>query len=363
MRTLLTKQRFVKSIALLCCMAVAISCKKTGIEAIPDAAVINPITDFEIIKDPNDAFKFSFKNLSSKHKKLEWRFGDDSLTTETNPTHLYPTTGKYLMNLTSYSETGHKSRKQVDISILTDSVVKITTQKTSVANQVKFGLIVKAPVASVLWTFKDVTPAVTSTALDPVRTYAPGTFNTFTLKITTTGGSVINITSNNATTEGVLQDIVQLREGYEVSAENYYGANENSAKLLDNNLETKWTMGGRDGRLFTFPLLATLNFESKQTIKLYAIGNSNDNPNRDPKTWSLQGSNDGVTWEILDTRAMTKNFYDQMTALGATTDAQRYKQLFYYAIASPKAFFKYRLAIASNFGDAAMQLNELRLYR
>ncbi|MES2426329.1 MAG: PKD domain-containing protein [Bacteroidota bacterium] len=357
-------KHLLKTGALLFCLATVVSCKKTP-DAIPpaDPVTVNSISDFEFVQDPADAFKFSFKNLSTKYKRVEWRFGDDTLTTEINPTHIYTATGKFSVILRTISETGSASQKLVDINIKPDSVIRITTAKTGVPNQIKFGITTKSPVASVLWTFNDSKPAVTSTDLNPVRTYVPGAFNTVTVQITTTNGSVATLTTNNATTEGLMQEITAARDNYTTSAENILNTNENSPKLLDGNMETKYTMGGKDGRLFTYPLIITLNYSTPQAVKSYCIGSSNDNPPRDPKTWSVQGSNDGVTWETLDTRAMTKNFYDQMTALGAINDTQRYKQLFFYNIATPKAFTKYRWVINSNFGDAAMQVNEFKLYK
>ncbi|MFD2146383.1 hypothetical protein [Mucilaginibacter antarcticus] len=199
--------------------------------------------------------------------------------------------------------------------------------------------------------------------LAPVRTYVPGSFNTVSAKITTNDGSTATVSRNTATTEGFLLDITQARDSYTVSADNALNIAESSKNLLDNNVETKFTMGGKDGRLFTYPLMTTLIYRDKQAVKTYAVSNSNDLPARDPKSWNLQGSDDGVTWEILDTRVMTKNFYDQMTALGATTDLQRFKKLFYYAIANPKPFKMYRWAITSNWGDAALQTNDFRLYK
>ncbi|GAB3920881.1 PKD domain-containing protein [Mucilaginibacter myungsuensis] len=362
MKKMLTNARNLRALLFAGCLIGASACKKTDLIVLPEPNVVNPITDFEITRDPNDIFKYTFKNKSEKFKKLEWRFGDDTLKTDSNPTHRYFTTGKYLMNLTTISATGHRSKKQIDINIHPDSVMRITTQKLP-GNQIRYGLVAKAPIGSVTWTFNEVSPAVTTTEANPVRTYEPGTFNTFTVKVTTVAGSTVSITSNNATAEGVLQDITQLREGYTISAENTYGANENSTKLLDGSVETKLTMGGRDGRWFTYPLQVSLNYTVAQTVKMYCIGNANDLPNRDVKSWSVQGSNDGITWEILDQRVMAKTFFAQMTDKGATTDAQRYKKLFFYAIADPKPFFKYRLSIESNWGEAAVHISEFRIYR
>jgi PKD repeat protein len=364
MKTSFSKIVSIKQLAIAAAMLLGLAaCKKPLEDIITEPVVVFPISNFELVPDPTDPFKFTFKSLSSQFKKIEWRFGDDSVSTEVSPTHIFATTGKYQVDLKTTSSTGNTSRMFYDINIIPDSVTKITVEKTGVLNQVKLGLISKAQIKSVLWTFSDVTPEVTSTSLTPLRIYVPGAFNLVTAKITTVNGSIFSVSRNNVTTEGLLQDITLSRDSYTTSAENFYAAGENSTMLMDGNILTKYTMGGRDGRLFTYPLIITINYAEAQLVKTYCIGSSNDNPPRDPKTWTVQGSNDGVNWEILDTRAMTKNFYDQMTALGATNDTQRYKQLFFYGIATPKAFTKYRWVINSNFGDAAMQVNEFKLYK
>ncbi|NIP92378.1 MAG: hypothetical protein GWO24_02425, partial [Akkermansiaceae bacterium] len=38
------------------------------------------------------------------------------------------------------------------------------------------------------------------------------------------------------------------------------------------------------------------------TIDSYAFATANDAPERDPITWSFQGSGDGVNWTTLDVR-------------------------------------------------------------
>ena len=359
----LSVKNLLKTLTFLFCLAAFISCEKSINEVVPDPAIINPLTDFEMIKDPNNAFKYTFRNLSSKYKRVEWRFGDDTLNTNIDVTHTYATTGQYNVELRTYSETGNTSRKLMKVDIFPDSVFEITQKKTNVPDQIELGLKVKGTIKSVLWTFNDVIPATTSTALNPLRTYVPGKFNTLSAKVTTVDGSVATVTRTNATSSGFVRDITQEREDYTVSAENTALVTENSVRILDNNVESKFVIGGKDGRLFTYPYIVTINYKTPQVVKIYAVGNSNDLPARDPKAWNVQGSNDGVNWEVLDTRLMAKNFYTQMTDLGATTDVQRYKQLFNYAIANPKSFTKYRWVITANWGEAAMQINDFRLYK
>lgn len=340
------------------------SCKSTPEEFMPDPAIVNPLTDFEYTKDPDNAFKFHFKNLSEKYERVEWRFGDDTLRTVDDPTHIYKATGTYSVELRTFSETGSVSRKLATIVIHPDSVMSITHTPTGNPNEVELGVDVKAEVASVQWTFNDVSPAANSAELNPKRVYKPATLNTLSARVTTTDGSVVTVSRNNTTTKGFVRDITKERISYQVSAENNYSAAESSPNIVDSNIESKFVIGGRVERAFTYPFAVTLNYETAQTVSMYAIGNANDLPNRDPKGWDILGSNDGgLTWEKLDTRLMEKNFYNQRGDMGFTADADRYKKLFYFAIATPKPFKTYRLSITSNWGEATMQINDWRIYR
>ena len=357
----------MKKLTYLCCLITLcttafLSCKEEVEEFQPDPAIINPLTTFEYTKDPVDGFKFHFKNTSKDYKRVEWRFGDDSLRTTDEVTHVYAGTGKYNVELRTFSETGTVSRSVTEIEIKPDSILQIFQEKSGVLHQVKYSIKLKGEVKSVQWSFSNPKPAGTSDLLTPLVTYVPGTLNTVTAKVTTKEGSVVTLTKPNATTEGFVKNITLEREKYEVSAENNYLETENSVRILDNNIDSKFVIGGRVERAFTYPYMVTLTYPKPQTVKLYVVGSSNDLQARDPKSWRVEGSNDGLSWEVLDTRTMAKNFYDQMGDLGGVTAAERYKQLFYYPIATPKAFTKYRWAITANWGDAAMQINDFRLF-
>ncbi len=345
----------------LLCLA---SCKQSEKEMAPDPVIFNPLTEFEYTADPDNAFKFSFKNKSSKHVRQEWRFGDDTLRTEANPTHIYKNTGTYTIELRTYSETGDVSKSQATVIINPDSVAQILSVRTGVANQVKYSVKLKANVSSVLWTFNDQAPGITtsSTELEPLKSYTPGVLNKVTAKVTSTDGSVVTLVRENATVHGIVKNITKEREGYTISADNTYNAVENSTKLLDGDINTKFVMGGRDGRWFSYPLATTLTYKKARVVKMYTVGSADNLQTRDPKSWELHGSNDGITWELLDAKLMTKNFFDQMTERGATTDAQRYRQFFYYSISNLKSFTKYRFSITSNWGDPALQINEMQLF-
>jgi PKD repeat protein len=313
-----------------------------------------PLVKYEIVPG-DDPFTFKFENNSENYKNLEWRFGDDSLSTDVSPEHVFLATGRYEVNLTAISEGGATARKLLVININPDDVVKINAVKTGLENEVKFSVASLAEIDAVEWTFG---PEEVSVDPSPVMTYGIGTLNPFKLKMTTKKGSVVEL-EKFGTTEGIVTNVTNLVTS-QVSKDNGGGpsANEGSLKIIDNNVETKLYLpgwGGSWSMQFQFP--------SETTIKYYGIGNGNDSPDRDPKNWTLEGSNDGINWTVVDTRAQAKNFYDQMTDRGATNDDARYKKMFYFAVANPQAFAFYKYNVTSNFGSGDFQISEFRLYK
>ncbi|MGY4384379.1 hypothetical protein ACVWYN_001405 [Pedobacter sp. UYP24] len=341
-------KKLVKPLALLFFAGALASCEKDQPVQIEDTGtLVNPFSSYDVIKG-DDAFSFEFKNNSKNYSKLEWRFGDDSLSLLDNPKHVYLSTGKFQVDLKAFSADGAVTRKLTDINIIPDSVGKITAVKTGVANQVKFSADVKATIKSIEWMFNDVTPAVKSLELSPIRTYNAGSFNSFSVKITTVKGSVINL-SKFVTPEGLAENITQNNIGFTASRDNS-NTNENAAKLVDNNVETKIYLGGPP-----FPIIFQFKFASAQTVKIYAIGNANDTETRDPKIWTIEGSNDEKSWTIVDSRSLTTTLY--------ALSGNKYKQLTYFTISDPKPFIFYRWNITKNSGSANFQASEIRLFR
>jgi len=354
------KQLF-KPLAVLFCLAAVFSCSKKTNDIIVDPAIINPLSDYTITPDPTDAFTFKYTNLSKFYTKLEWRFGDDTLKTDENPTHVFLATGKFTTDLKTFSSTGNVSHKYIDINIAPDDILQISTAKTGVQYQLQFTATVKANIASILWTWNDVSPTGTttitrSTDISPLKTFGIGTFNSFTCTVTTDKGSVVSIT-RNVTTEGLATDITQSRIDYKYTLDNTGNTNENAPKLVDGNPNTKFGYYSA----FPQPLIITFQFPAPVVVKLYAIENGNDSgSSRDPKEWSIEASNDGSTWTEIDHQLLAKGFYDQLVALGQSATA--YKRFFYYPIANPAPYTYYRWRIISLF-QSAFQIEEFRLYR
>lgn len=78
------------------------------------------------------------------------------------------------------------------------------------------------------------------------------------------------------------------------------------------------------------------------TVKAYALTSANDAPERDPKNWVLQGSNDGGAWTTLDTRS------DQ--------DFAEREQMRTFGVAGDTAYTHFRLGITANHGADIVQL-------
>lgn len=354
---------FFKPIALFLCGAAIVSCAKNDVPVEGETIPVNPISDYSITPDAADAFTFKFNTLGKDFTLEEWRFGDDTLKTEKNPTHTYLEPGTYLVDLKTVSKTGNISHKNVNITIVPDSVVKLSTEKTGEPYQLKFSAKVRAKVKSVLWTFNAVDPVTsvttttTSTDLSPLKSFKLGSFNNFTLKVTTDKGSVVTV-GKSVTTEGIATDITLSNIGFTSTNENTdQGPNEGSLKLIDGNPATKFGYY----KPFQVPEIATLQFAAPVVVKLYAIQNGNDSEStRDPKEWYVEGSNDGETWTVLDHQTLTIGFADYLRSIGQTDT--RYNRLFYYPIASPQPFSSYRWRIISTFGNA-FQIEEFKLFK
>jgi glucose/arabinose dehydrogenase/type 1 glutamine amidotransferase len=124
-----------------------------------------------------------------------------------------------------------------------------------------------------------------------------------------------------------------------VSGEN--PPNEGKDKLIDGKNDTKWLTLAPTG-------WAQTKLEKPAALAHYALTSANDSPGRDPKNWTLQGSQDGKNWTDLDKRT-------------GETFPQRF-QTKEYKFSNSTAYLYYRLDITANSGEPLTQLAELRLF-
>ena len=192
---------FIPLILLLCTVAM-VSCSKKQDVIVEPVEVKRPFVDYTIAAG-DDSLTFKFENKSTNYKTLEWRFGDDSVSTEVSPTHVYPKPGIFEVNLKATSADGSTARKLLVIKIVADSIANFVAVKTSVINEVKFSATSKTSIKSLLWDFGDGT---TSTDLTPTKTYPAGKFIDAILIITTNKGSKITL-PRKVTSKGSLIDV------------------------------------------------------------------------------------------------------------------------------------------------------------
>lgn len=81
-------------------------------------------------------------------------------------------------------------------------------------------------------------------------------------------------------------------------------AGEKPEMLFDGNINTKWysVAGTPGGTEQPFPCWVTAKYAAPITFVQYTLTSGNDMQPRDPKNWTLYGSNDGETFEPIDTQ-------------------------------------------------------------
>jgi predicted alpha-1,2-mannosidase len=141
------------------------------------------------------------------------------------------------------------------------------------------------------------------------------------------------------TRDGLPGDVSDRVVAAEANGEND-GAGEVAENLFDGSSQTKWLVFESTGWVE-----ATLS--EPVAVVHYALVSANDSPGRDPKDWTLSGSNDGNTWTVLDSQT------DQ--DFSARFQAKEYR------FPNTTAYTHYRLDITENHGDDIVQLAELQL--
>jgi hypothetical protein len=116
---------------------------------------------------------------------------------------------------------------------------------------------------------------------------------------------------------------------------------EGKEKAFDGDLNTKWYDPISTGWI-QYKLIAA------RIATQYSISSANDVEGRDPKNWTLNGSNDGTNWIILDTRS-DQNFLGR-------------HQTIKYSFSNSTSYLYYRLDVSANHGAGELQLSEIGLF-
>lgn len=125
--------------------------------------------------------------------------------------------------------------------------------------------------------------------------------------------------------------------------------NEEPPRALDNTVTSKWLAFEPSGTYYGFRFAGGV----RRTVNAYTLTSANDEPNRDPYSWTLSGSNDGVNYTIIDTRT-------------AQTFASRFETRL-YQFSNPTAYEYYRFDMKTRYGatgqnqPVAIQVAEFEL--
>lgn len=150
--------------------------------------------------------------------------------------------------------------------------------------------------------------------------------------------SILLIDSENVVEVDVTNDAQ-----YSVSRDNDGNENENASKLIDNNYDSKFLLGGFS------ELECVLVYDTAQKIGAYTFTSGNDAKERDPSVWTLYGSNDGVTWEVVDVRS------------GEEFNERRQTRRF--NVEFPTAYTHFKLHLTGTWDSSAFQMAEWRMIR
>lgn len=129
-----------------------------------------------------------------------------------------------------------------------------------------------------------------------------------------------------------------------VSKENPGGAtaNEGSSKLIDGDKNSKFLIFE-----YTPDFWMEQSFGEGITVNAYTITSGNDAPERDPKNWTLEGSDNGEDWKVIEKRNDASFSLRNKTSI--------------YELDSEVSYQYYRLSINANAGSDLLQISEWRL--
>lgn len=123
------------------------------------------------------------------------------------------------------------------------------------------------------------------------------------------------------------------------TASTEFDASFSAAKATDRTPNNYWVATTSTGWL-------RVQYASAFVARAYYVAPSYAEPNRAPQAWTFEGSNNGTTWTVLDTR----------TSQTAWVSPQ---QVRYFSFSNSTAYTYYRLNVSANNGDGLLAVAEL----
>ena len=193
-------------------------------------------------------------------------------------------------------------------------------------------------------TYSTVASGVTASSYTDA-TVTNGTTYYYVVNATNSAGTGANSAEDSATP---VSPMVNLAFGGTASSSTIGAPSwEAPDQAFNRNSGSKWYNGNATNPGSTGWLRYDFGAGNAQTVKRYTVV-SGDAANRDPKSWTFQGSNDGSTWTTLDTQSnqafLTRNHANA------------------YNIVSPAAYRYYQIDVTANNGAGTLAIAEFGLW-
>jgi len=139
--------------------------------------------------------------------------------------------------------------------------------------------------------------------------------------------------------------LVEFDSGNRVSSPTGHlgSSGEEVEKSVDGTSATKWCVTPVSSRIEWQATLA-----APAVVSRYTITSANDVPARDPRQWTLSGSNDGTTWVLLDSVSLSGAFESRLQTKS-------------FSFANTASYSRYRLAFTHDTTTPHFQLSEIAL--
>jgi hypothetical protein len=193
-------------------------------------------------------------------------------------------------------------------------------------------------------TYSTVASGITASSYTDT-TVANGTTYYYVVTATNSAGTSVNSPEDSAKP---VSPMVNIAFGGTATASGAGNpAIEGPDKAFDLNSLSKWFNGNAAP---TGWLRYDFGAGNAQVVKRYTVTSGSDVPERDPKNWQFQGSNDGSAWTTLNTQS------DQSFATRSQANT--------YDITNTTAYRYYQLNVTANFGGSTygLQIADLGLF-
>lgn len=152
-----------------------------------------------------------------------------------------------------------------------------------------------------------------------------------------------------------------MNNGGKVTAQFNTIANEGIGNLIDGNVKTKFCTQVQSGNS------VWVRYDSPIAVKIgrYSLTSAYNAPDRDPVTWTLYGSNDEVTWDVLD-RQQAQFFAGSYSTMEYPVQTDKVYKNFKIVVAEKRGYFQlseWQLFEASQeVGIKAINIPELAIH-